>query len=426
MSEPAPEYVRARPRPPAPPPPDWPRLLRALARWALVGGTLYLLGWLLWRTAGTLTPFIIGLVLAYLLLPIVKRLDRFMPRWASILTVYLVGLVLLELVFLYVVPRVAEQVSSVAISIPDWYDGSYSWVNRLIDQFNQNTSDDVRALVDEQIQRISQTLRANAATYAQSVAQFLLNSVVGIFETLAFLFGFLVIPFFLFYVLLDTNKLPRALDKVLHPRLRDDFWNIWEILDGVFGRYIRGQLLLGLIIGLMSFIGLTVLNLVFSFNIPYTSLLAIVAGVGEMIPVVGPILSAIPAIIAAFGAGENWITAVIAVIVLYVVIQQVENQVLVPRIVGNSLRLHPAMLMALLVVAASVGGLGLVILSAPLAAICRDVFVYLHRRLREPPQSPAQALAGLVIGDDVQPSAKPRTRAARRNRQAAQQAEKQG
>ena len=66
------------------------------------------------------------------------------------------------------------------------------------------------------------------------------------------------------------------------------------------------------------------------------------------------------------------------------------------------------------------------ILSAPLAAISRDVFVYLHRRLREPPQSPAQALAGLVIDDDVQPLAKPRTRAARRNRQAAQQAEKQG
>ena len=108
----------------------------------------------------------------------------------------------------------------------------------------------------------------------------------------------------------------------------------------------------------MSFIGLTVLNLVFNFNIPYTSLLAIIAGVGELIPVVGPILSAIPAIIAAFGAGGNWVTAVIAVIVLYVVIQQVENQVLVPRIVGNNLKLHPAMLMALLVVAASAGGWG--------------------------------------------------------------------
>lgn len=423
MNEPLPEYVRARPRPPAPP--DWQRMARALARWALVGGALYLLGWLLWRTAGTLTPFIIGLVLAYLLLPIVKRLDRFMPRWASILTVYLVGLVLIELVFLYVVPRVAEQVSSAASSVPVWYDNSYNWVLGLINQFNTNTSEEVRALVDEQIQRISQTVRANAATYAQSVAQFLLNSVVSIFETLAFLFGFLVIPFFLFYILLDTNKLPRALDRVLHPRIRDDFWNIWEILDGVFGRYIRGQLLLGLVIGLMSFTGLTVLNLAFGFDIPYTSLLAIIAGFGELIPVVGPILSAIPAIIAAFGAGENWLTAVIAVIVLYVIIQQLENTVLVPRIVGNSLRLHPAVLMALLVVAASIGGLLLVILSAPLAAISRDVFVYLHRRLREPPQSPAQAISGLVIGEDVQPSTKPRTRAAH-HRRAAQQAEEQG
>lgn len=423
MNEGVPEYIRARPRPPAPP--DWPRLLRALARWSLVGGVLYLLGRLLWRTGGTLTPFIIGLVMAYLLLPIVKRLDRLMPRWASILTVYLIGLVLTQLVFLYIVPRVAEQVSSVARAIPGWYDSGYGLVLDLIGQFQKNTSEDIRALVDEQIQRISQTLRANASTYAQSVAQFLLNSVLGIFETLAFLLGFLVIPFFLFYILLDTNKLPPALDRVLHPQIRDDFWNLWSILDGVFGRYIRGQLLLGLIVGLMSFIGLTVLNLAFGLSVPYTALLAIIAGVGELIPVVGPILSAIPAVIAAFGAGDRWVTAVVAVIILYVVIQQVENQVLVPRIVGNNLRLHPAVLMALLVAAASVGGLGLVILSAPLAAICRDAFVYLHRRLREPPQTPAQAISGLVIGDDVQPAPKPRTRAARRNRQAAQKAEEQ-
>ena len=221
MNDSTPEDVRARP---PDLPPDWPRLLRALGRWALVGGALYLLGSLLMRTGGTLTPFIIGLVLAYLLLPIIKRLDRIMPRWASIVTVYLVGLVLLQLLFLYVVPRVAEQISSFAGSVPDWYEGTNSWVLGLIDQFNQNTSNEVRTLVNEQIQRISQTLQANASTYAQNAAQFVLNSVVGIFETLAFLLGFLVIPFFLFYILLDTTKLPRAIDRVLHPQVRDDFW----------------------------------------------------------------------------------------------------------------------------------------------------------------------------------------------------------
>jgi predicted PurR-regulated permease PerM len=163
-------------------------------------------------------------------------------------------------------------------------------------------------------------------------------------------------------------------------------------MDGVFGRYIRGQLVLGLIIGVTSFIGLTVLNL-FGFNIRYTVLLAIIAGVGELIPVVGPIISAIPAILVA--VGDGW-SAVGAVVVLYALIQQLENQILVPRIVGNTLKLHAAVLMALLVIAGAVGGLGLVILSAPLAAIGRDVFIYLHRRLREPPQPPTLAIADLV------------------------------
>ncbi|MBV9786601.1 MAG: AI-2E family transporter, partial [Chloroflexi bacterium] len=231
-----------------------------------------------------------------------------------------------------------------------------------------------------------------AAAYAQNVGEFLLSSVIGVFQTITFLLGFLIIPFFLFYILLDTKKLPKAIDEMLHPRIRPDFWNIWRITDGVFGRYIRGQLVLGLVIGATSFIGLTILNM-FGFNIRYTVLLAIIAGIGEMIPVVGPILSAIPAILVA--VGDGW-SAVGAVVVLYVLIQQLENQILVPRIVGNTLKLHAAILMALLVIAGSVGGLGLVILSAPLAAIGRDVFIYVHRRLREPPQPPALAIADLV------------------------------
>jgi predicted PurR-regulated permease PerM len=239
---------------------------------------------------------------------------------------------------------------------------------------------------------VQATLQRNATTYAQSVGAFVLTSVFSIFDTITFLLGFLVIPFFLFYILMDTGKIPDAINNMLHPRIRSDFWNTWLIVDGTMGRYIRGQLVLGLIIGAASFIGLTILNML-GFDVRYTVLLAIIAGIGELIPVVGPILSAIPAILVAIGGGPQ---AIGAVIVLYVIIQQLENQILVPRIVGNTLRLHAAVLMALLVLAGAVGGLGLVVLSAPLAAIARDVFVYTHRRLREPPQPPEVAINGLV------------------------------
>lgn len=369
-----------------------PALLRLLARWALVVGVIWLIVWILNRSGATLTPFIIGLVLAYLLLPIVKKLDRYMPRWASITTVYLVGLILFELVLVFVVPPTVNQVQQFTSNIPEWFDRSNQFVNDRIAEFQRSAPQEVQEQVNTQVRNAQQTLQRNASTYAQRVGEFLLNTLLSIFQTITFLLGFLIIPFFLFYILLDTNKLPKAIDTMLHPRIRPDFWNVWRIVDGVFGRYIRGQLLLGLVIGVTSFIGLTVLNL-FGFNIRYTVLLAIIAGVGELIPVVGPIISAIPAILVAIGDG--W-SAVGAVVVLYAMIQQLENQILVPRIVGNTLKLHAAILMALLVIAGSVGGLGLVILSAPLAAIGRDVFIYVHRRLREPPQPPALAIADLV------------------------------
>lgn len=377
----------------------WGRVLRSIARWALVSGALWLVVWILSRAGATLTPFIIGLVLAYLLLPIVKRLDKRMPRWASITAVYLVGLILFELVLVFVVPPAANQVEAFARNVPTWVEAGNTFVNQQIARFQASASPEVQQQVEQQVANIQDTLQQNASTYAQRVGGFLLNSVVSIFQTISFLLGFLIIPFFLFYILLDTNKLPDAINKLLHKNIRNDFWNIWKITDGVFGRYIRGQLLLGLIVGSASFIGLTAINLFLDNDVPYTVLLAIIAGIGEMIPVVGPILSAIPAIAVAVTGGPP---SIIAVIILYVLIQQLENQILVPRIVGEILNLHATILMALLVIAASVGGLLLVILSAPLAAIGRDIFIYLHRRLNEPPQAPDVAIAGL-LRDETEP-----------------------
>jgi predicted PurR-regulated permease PerM len=365
----------------------------------LVLAAAILILWVLRRAGPSLTPFIIGLILAYLLLPLVHRLDRYIPRWAAILIVYALGLGVLGLGVNYIVPPVVNQVSQFVNNLPDVFQRAEQEFNQRVADVQNQLSEDVRQQVEEQITTVQETIRNNATTYAQRAGTFLFTGVITLFQTLAFIIGFLVIPFFLFYVLVDVDRLPNTVNQMLHPRIRADFWNIWGIVDGTLGRYIRGQLLLGLIIGVAVFLGLTGLNLA-GFDIPFTGLLAIVAGIGELIPVVGPILSAIPAVLVAFRGGP---TAVLAVIALFVIIQQLENQVLVPRIVGNTLRLHPALLMALLVIAAAVGGLLLVIVSAPLAAIGRDVFVYLHRRLREPPLSPALAIEGLMGDEEPEP-----------------------
>jgi predicted PurR-regulated permease PerM len=374
---------------------DWrsePPSIRTLARWALGVAAFYLVFWLLLRAGAALLPFVIGLLLAYLLQPIVNRLDRHMPRWAAILIVYLVGLAVLALAFMFIVPPVVEQINQFVRTVPERAEQVQVSVQRTIDEFQRTASDEVREQINQQVRNVQQTLQRNATTYAQQIGEFLFTGVLSFFQTIAFLIGFLVIPFFLFYTLNGTPQLPAVVNNVLHPKIRADFWNIWRILDRLMGSYVRGQLILGIIIGVTTFIGLWALKL-FGYDISYTVLLSILAGIGELIPFLGPILSAIPAIIVAFGDG---LSAVLAVIVLYVIIQQVESQVLVPRIVGNVLRLHPAVLLVLFVLGAAVGGLLLVILAPLLAAIARDIFIYLHRRLREPPQPPEMAIAGLL------------------------------
>ena len=371
---------------------------RSILRWTLVSAAVIAVATILWLSRAALTPFIIGLVLAYLMVPLVGRLNRRMPRWAAILIVYLITFGVLGLALAYIIPPTIGQINEVVESIPGWYRDGREEVQKLIDRFQAEAPEEVRQRVNEQIERIQQTAQANATAYSQQVASFLFTSVLQIFQTLTFLLGFLIIPFFLFYVLLDSQRLPRTIDRMLHPRIRADFWNVLRIIDSIFGKYIRGQLTLGVVVGIMSFVGFMVLRLL-GYDVRFTILLALVAGIGELIPVVGPILSAIPAVIV--GATDGLDTAV-AVAILFVIIQQVENQVLVPRIVGNTLKLHAAILMALLVIASQIGGLLLVILVAPLTAIGRDIFLYLHRRLEEPPVPPEAAIAQIL--DDESPA----------------------
>jgi len=367
-------------------------------RWFLVVAAIVGVVWFLSRAGSSVTPFVVGLVLAYLLLPLVQRFSRFMPRWAAILVVYALGIGAIALGVAYIVPPVANQIGQFIDNVPEYLQTAETTFNEQLLSLQQNLSSDVRDQVNQQIQTIQQTIRNNATTYAQNIGTFVFNSFIALFETIAFIIGFLVVPFFLFYILIDPKAIPNAIDHVLHHRIRSDFWNVWRIINGVLGSYIRGQLLLGAIIGGATFIGLYGLRLA-GIEIPYIVLLSIVAGFGELIPVIGPILSAIPAILVAVAAPQPT-NAVLAVIALFVIIQQLENQVLVPRIAGNTLRLHPALLMALLVIAAAVGGLLFVIVSAPLTAILRDMFIYMHRRLREPPLSPQHAIDGLVTGEE--------------------------
>lgn len=364
------------------------RLLLWAALFLLVGG-------MLWAAHDVLLPYILGLVLAYLLFPLVNWLDRHLParlhtwrvaRPLAILLTYLLLLILAAGVLAFFVPLVAEQVNvliekwpELASTVQDWGTRGWGWYNRNIpDTWRQTIEVSLKGVLDDLLTALKNGL---------------VSTVTTVFSTISFVIGLVVIPFWLFYILHDESQVKAGVLQALPQQLRADVQCTASLIDDVLSAYIRGQLLLCLFVGGMATISL------FIIGVPFALILGIIAGILEALPFVGPILGAIPAIIVALLANP---ASAIWVAVAFVAIQQVENLFLVPRIAGKSVKLHPAMVMVVLVVGNELAGFVGMLLAVPVTAVLRDMFKYLYLRFLDEPLVPEAAMASIRAGKEVQ------------------------
>ncbi|MCY7419752.1 MAG: AI-2E family transporter, partial [Chloroflexi bacterium] len=201
--------------------------------------------------------------------------------------------------------------------------------------------------------------------------------------TLVSTFGYLIIPVWAFYVLKDLGRLQSVFVQALPSAWRRDTLAVMGIVDHTFGRWVRGQLFLGLVVGIATLLGLILLGVfVDPVFLGFAVLLAVIAGILELVPIIGPILSMIPTLVLALTASDP-VRAAIAVVALYLVVQQLENHILVPQIQGDAVELHPSVVILALIFGSALFGLLGAILSVPVTAAGRDIYRYLFRRLSE-------------------------------------------
>ena len=234
-------------------------------------------------------------------------------------------------------------------------------------------------------------VRQSLSGLGDGVQVILLGTLRVVTRTLSLVFGFVIVPFWMFYVLKDKEMLVAGLYRLAPSGAREDARQVVGIVKGVLDAYIRGQALLGLVVGTATTIGLWLVGA------PYWLLLGVLYGFTEVVPVLGPIIGAIPGLLIAALTGD-W-GLLLKILLVYVVVQQLENNFLVPKIQGENLNLHPAVIILVLIVAGQVAGLWGVFVAVPLAAISRDVYRYLYRRLGE--GRPAQE----AIHDSTTPAA---------------------
>jgi predicted PurR-regulated permease PerM len=190
-----------------------------------------------------------------------------------------------------------------------------------------------------------------------------------------------------FYLVKDAHSIGRYLDNLAPEDYRDEVMYLRQQISEIWNAFFRGQLLLCLIIGVVTGSALWLVG------VRQALMLGVLAGVLEIIPNLGPVLAAVPAVLLALLQGSTrlaisplWFAILVAG--LYVIIQQVENNFLVPRIIGGSVKLHPVVVLLGVVAGASMAGILGIFLAAPVLATIRVVARYCYDKLQDKPILP--------------------------------------
>ena len=332
--------------------------------------------WVLYLLRTAIFPFILGLIFVYLLMPVVSWLERKLPRpgdWPqfkrvfSILVVFIVLLTLVAAFSYFIVTAIIDASLVLAESAPYFIGKSLYQIQEWLEGLRQQFPPEIRQEVDRAL------LEAGVAL-GNTIRDAFVTGISFVPRTFSIFLGLAALPLFLFYTLKDSEKLKRNFYSVFPSGITEHIRNITDIIESVLGRYLRAQLMLGLIVAYFSFIGLLILR------IPFAPVLALLAGIGELIPTLGPWISgAIVAIVTLAVAPDK----VVWVILIFLVIQLLENNLLVPRVQGGFLHIHPAVLIALLVIGAYIAGLWGLLLAAPLTATGMEIYKYVHRQYQE-------------------------------------------
>ena len=290
----------------------------------------------------------ISLIFAASLGPSINWMERKkIPRAVGILLIYVAAIFILSLVVVLIIPPITEQIDQLAETFPFYLD-------RFLQLFGTlSIETDISQTVQQSLQSVGKTLSG----YTGSVV----NTVSGIFGSLI---TFLLVLVLTFYFSVKKDGLKYFIRSVTPAKYQKYTMSMFIRIQDKLGLWLRGQLLLSGIIFVVTWIGLMILG------IKYALVLALIAGITEVIPFIGPLIGAIPAVFLAFLQSPM---KALFVVILYLVIQQLEGNIIVPKVMQKAVGLNPIVVIVVILTGAKIAGILGALLAIPVAVALMTV-----------------------------------------------------
>jgi len=331
---------------------------------ALAAGYLLVRTFLAIQPAGSL--FLAAFGLAYLANPVVEVLQaRGVRRGFGVALVVIALLAITGLVWHFSLRAIGaaltEAEDGVALT-----ESARAWFEELPANLERLLPDVVYEAVAGPLASLGDLLRQAASILSPYFEQ-IANTLYEVASATVFgAFQVVLVLILTVYVLYDFQRFGAALLSVVPIPYQDSVKGLASTLDEVMGGYIRGQLLIAALVGLMVFVGLTLIGL------PLAGFIGLVAGVLNIVPFLGSVLPAVPAVIIAL-AGGWW--QIILVVIVFVVANQIDNHVLTPMVLSKSTKLHPAVVILAVIGGFAAGGIVAAILAVPVVAFAKALYL---------------------------------------------------
>ena len=324
--------------------------------WAVVGvaALLAVLGLIAWTVRVIFPPLILAAAIVFILNPLVTRLQRRgIPRAGGAAIAYLGVLSLLALSALLIVPLADNQIGELQDEWPT--------IERKVDKWIEDRESDSRGTfwefdrteLEDELGGGGDVSIGDQLRRARTIG-------LAVFHALLIL---VLAPIIAFYLLVDVPHIRKVSESLIPERARAEVMHVAHRLNRAIGGFFRGQLLVALIVGVICSIGLAVIGLRFWF------LVGMIAGVFNVIPLVGPWIGGIPGVVIALTTGSPF--KALLVVAIMAGAQQIDNHFITPQVMQRAVRLHPAAVMLALLAGGSLGGFFGLLLAVPAAAVLK-------------------------------------------------------
>ncbi|UNW39749.1 AI-2E family transporter [Weissella cibaria] len=311
-------------------------------------------------------PIIIAGVFYYLLNPIVDWAERRykMSRVATITVQFLVLLVLIVWGLAVFIPWLSDQIVGLINHWPEYW-------RALVKMIDQLTSDERFADVNKWFNQTNSDISKWVQNYSAEYAKKGIHGVSSVVGTLtSAIITIVTFPLILFYLLKDGHQMPNYMAKFLPPKARGSFLDTIGEINKQISNYIRGQLSVAFAVMVMFAIGYTIIGL------PYGWLIAISAGLLNLIPFLGSFLAMVPAVVVGLFVSPMML---VYVFIVFMIEQTLEGKVIAPKLLGNSLKVHPVTVVVILLSAGNIFGLAGVVFGIPGYAIAKVLIYRLYK-----------------------------------------------